>query len=248
MTKGFIIARALAVLTLGGAFTYTAVIASMPRSPLNVATRYATPTAADVTNTLHRLGLSPQHLTAAGVTAQQTTTLVSAMESTLNGEPGLIRSLEDDLGEAQRRCDTLTRLVRSGEATEQQRTDCAAAQAALVTARAALNEALDDLFADLTGGLDEAVCHRLTMLRANAATWDMPTEFLVVTRTDAQWLELRAALANERIAANMGEETGQGAQTILQNARSDASVALARTNLDNNLAAIQNAWNEALNP
>ncbi len=82
----------------------------------------------------------------------------------------------------------------------------------------------------------------LTAIRANAH-WKLPTEFLVVERTEAEWVELRAALANERIAARNEEAPNEQRQALLGTARANPAVAAAKTALDANLATVKQSWN-----
>lgn len=86
----------------------------------------------------------------------------------------------------------------------------------------------------------------LSTIRANRH-WGQPLEFLTITLTEPQRVELRECLANERISAENGEEPDQDAQAILAAYRANPAVSLADANLQANLSAVSNAWNQAVN-
>ena len=71
---------------------------------------------------------------------------------------------------------------------------------------------------------------------------------VVAERSEPAWVELRGALANERFAAQYGEEQDPAARTLLAITRADAQVAAARTGLDTNLTYLTASWNSALEP
>ena len=88
----------------------------------------------------------------------------------------------------------------------------------------------------------------LTQIRANRAvdhSQGFPIEFQVASRTEAQWVALRDALANEKQAIKYPDTLDQDAQTLLSTTRAEGAVAAARTALDANLPAVQTAWNTA---
>ena len=70
-------------------------------------------------------------------------------------------------------------------------------------------------------------------------------EFLVVDRSEAEWIQLREGLANERVAAKLGQAPDPIARAALAEFRSHPLVAAARANLDANLAVVTTAWEQA---
>src|SRR5262249_37480178 len=130
-------------------------------------------------------------------------------------------------------------------ATPQQVTACAAAGTLLAQCDTQYQAALQNAFNAATASLSTAQRTALTNIRANK-DWDVPTEFLLVNRPEAQWVLLRSALANERIAAAAGQPASADAQAALNTFRSQTQVAAAKAALDANLAATTTAWNQAL--
>jgi len=246
--NGLILLKALGVVIAAGALVWlgTWPLRSWTASRfLVVPASRITPTAAQVDVALRRAGLNPDALAACGVSVNETTAIVTAVRSALTTDPDLVEGPEETLGQEQKECDALLRLVRSGLASEQDINDCQTARTDADEARATRDGVLDDLFTDLIAGLDVDVRNRLTSVRGNAG-WDLPVVYKVVTRNEADWVHLRAALANERIAAKYGEDPDEAEQDFLSDVRSDAAVALAMTTHEAAIDDVTDAWNNAL--
>ena len=71
-------------------------------------------------------------------------------------------------------------------------------------------------------------------------------EFLLVDRTETEWVALHDALANEKIAPRYHETTAPQHAAVLGAARSANDVALAKTRLDTNLAAMTSGLHTAI--
>jgi hypothetical protein len=69
-----------------------------------------------------------------------------------------------------------------------------------------------------------------------------------VNRTQEEWVQLRDALANERIALEYEDTLDQAMQAQLAIWRSNESVAAATSGIGANLQAITTAWNAAMHP
>ncbi len=203
------------------------------------------PSGAQVAHGLLRAGLDPEALTAAGLSAGAVTTLISDAYGHLVDSPGVIDLADAAYAQAKPECDRLERLVRSGRANPEEINACVAARMAVTLAESQRESLLGDMFSAGTWGLSEAQRSTLAAIRSNS-NWDLPTEFLVVDHTEAEWVQLREALANERIAAKLGEDPDPGAQAILAQFRSNPLVAVARANLDANLDVVSSAWDQAL--
>ena len=185
-----------AQLALGGALVAGFSIAAARQfelnpSPINVAITYRMPTLFDVEVALRRVGISPESLTAAGVSAESIAGIVSRVDTLLTNDPGFIASPQGEHGYARTECDRLTRLIQSGQATQQDLIDCQTAATNAATHLAALNAALDDVFEEATSGLTQAQINTLSTIRTNAQSRRMPTEFLVITLDQSDWIRLR---------------------------------------------------------
>lgn len=76
-----------------------------------------------------------------------------------------------------------------------------------------------------TARLPTEVVQRLTMIESNRSR-EVPAAYRLLSRTDAQWVQLRDALTAERQAAGRNEETPQEA-AFLTDIRADPAVAAA---------------------
>ena len=198
----------------------------------------------DIRTSLMRAGLSPEALTAAGVTSNQIEGIVSDVEASDAWTGHALATADAAYAAAREDVDRLSRVVSSGTGTEQDVTDLAAAKTALASAETAQASALIALFtagkADLAGGTQT----KLATLRGNLGR-DVPTEFLAITRTDDQWLRLGKLLAHERVCAKTGEDPDEDAAVELAELRADTAVSAAKAYLDSNLPSVTAAWNTA---
>ncbi|MEW6747138.1 MAG: hypothetical protein AB1486_30755 [Planctomycetota bacterium] len=195
---------------------------------------------------LYRVGLSPEELTAAGVSEAAVGAVVAGVGGYLLDHPTALAQADQDCFSAKNDADRLGALVRSGLASPSEVTACSQALADLASAESARQAVLDALFAAGTAELSSTQQQTLARLRVNGAAWELPLEFLVVTRAEAEWVRLRAALANERIAAKNYEDPDAGDQAYLSSRRAEDAVAAAITGLETNLAGVRAAWEDAI--
>lgn len=193
---------------------------------------------------LLRAGLSPEALAAAGVSSASISSTLSAAAQSLAGSPDALATADAAYATARVNSDRLERLIQSGKGHEQEVAAYQVAKAALTTAEVQRQAVLDGIFAAATANLSSTQRTALTNLRANSS-WNLPREFLVVNRDQAEWVRLRDALANERISRKLGDEADAAAQAQLANWRAAPTVAAARTALDANLPQIRTNWNTA---
>jgi hypothetical protein len=190
---------------------------------------------------MHRTGLTPEALAAAGLGEAGTMSVGGAAQLANAGLVSSLRDLDHTVGQARNARDAAERKIQSGKASPEEIAAFPGLEQAFATASAARDTAVNGLFAAATEGLNSTQRATLTAIRANAH-WKLPTEFLVVERTEAEWVELRAALANERIAARNEEAPNQQCQALLGTARANPAVAAAKTALDANLATVKQSW------
>ena len=203
------------------------------------------PTSAQLAEALLRSGLTPEALTAAGASSNGTDTVIADVFFHLLENPGALGLADAAYANARRDSDRLKRLIQSGQGTSEDVDAYAAAKMALAFAESQRETVLGAIFAAATSGLSASETNTLAALRSNG-NWSLPTEFLVVDHAEAEWVQLREALANERIAAKLGEEPDPDAQALLATFRSDPLVAVAAANLDTNLPAVEAAWDTAV--
>ncbi len=190
---------------------------------------------------LHRTALTPEALAAAGLGEAGTMSVGGAAQLANAGLATSLRELDHAVGQARNARDAAERKIQSGKASPEEVAAFPGLEQAFAATSAARDTAVNGLFAAATEGLNSTQRATLTAIRANAH-WKLPTEFLVVERTEAEWVELRAALANERIAARNEEAPNQQCQALLGTARANSAVAAAKTALDTNLTVVKQSW------
>lgn len=194
---------------------------------------------------LLRAGVSPKALAAVGAPTQGLFGLVEAAQTHFTTNAATLTAADAGYATAKRESDRLRRLIESGKGTQEDVADYQTQSAALAAATAQQDSALNALFEATTAALTSE--QRASLRRIHAArTWGLPTEFLVVERSQQAWVELRSALANERFAAKYHETSDPAAQAVLASARSDAAVAAAATGIETNLAYVTASWTSAL--
>lgn len=203
------------------------------------------PAALELAAALCRAGLDPAPLAAGGVTSASVGALADNALEYLAAQPGVLDQADIACGEAAAECDQLLQLIRAGMATPQQLEGYPGAKVALAQATAQRQAAVQDFFDAATAGFTAAQRNTLTSVRGNRK-WELPVEFLVVDRSEPQWLQLRDALANERVAAKLGQPPDPGAQAALAEFRSHPLVAAAKANLDASLDVVTTAWEQAI--
>ena len=203
------------------------------------------PAASELTVALIRTGTGPEALAAAGLSPSGATTVVSNLRNFMIANPATLDVADAAFASAKQSVDELKRLIQSGQGAAEDVTAYNAAKTQLSLAKAQRQSVLDGFFTAATADLGQTQKDTLTALRGNG-DWDRPTEFLVLSHTDADWVELRDCLANERIAADQGEDPDPDAQTTLSDYRNAAAVTAAKANLDANLAVIAAAWDQAI--
>lgn len=198
---------------------------------------------------LRRVHLGPESLAAIGLNAQQTATLVGRARAGLSGSIVGFRAADQAFADAQRELDRLERLVRAGLGTEN---DLAAlntartAHAAAVAARQAqLDAVLNAGAGEGEGALSQPQLATLEIIRDNS-TWDIPIQYRCrAEATEAGWVALRDALADQRIAVRQSSSPSQASQAILNEWGSDPAVNAAAINLTS-LPDITSAYNNAI--
>jgi len=199
----------------------------------------------ELEGTLARIGINPTNLTAAGFTVNQAQTVAAAGAASVRSRIEAIRVADNLLATAQGEYARLRNLIQSGRATEQDRTAYAAARIAAAQARSAQASVLDSLFQAATTDLPAEPVTELQVLRTNSK-WNMDAPYLSVARTEAEWVALRDALADNRISSGLGATPDPRGQALLTNVNADPMVSAARTNIQNNLDGVTAAWNQAI--
>lgn len=203
------------------------------------------PPAVDALVPLIRCGLDAQALAAAGVSANQATVIAQNAKAAMQAAPTALSAADVAFASAQAAADTLQRKIQSGRASSEEVASYASIAAAAATKKSDREAVIAALLSAGTTGLDAGTIAKLQTIRTNRAAWDLPIEFLVVNRSQADWVKLRDALANERISAKFEEPADQALAAQLATWRADQTVAAAKTGLNSNLSLVDAALTAA---
>lgn len=203
------------------------------------------PEPGDLQVALIRAGLDADALAASGLTTQETTDVVEDFAVAMAAELDRLADADADYAEARVTTDALRRKVRSGLASEQEASDLQTAKFSLSTAESARQATLDDWFEAGTASLAGAKTATLATLRSNR-DWKLPVEFLVVDRSEEEWVAVRKALANERICAKYEDPPDVGMQASLATWRAAPACAAAKVAFDLNGDSVRAAWDAAI--
>lgn len=191
-----------------------------------------------------RAGLDAKALAAAGVSSGSIAAVVQAAANAAGEQASALATADANYASNRATADRLQRRIQSGHGDQEDVTAYQAACTARDSAATARETALAAIITGATAGLSSGQRSTLATIRANRS-WNLPLEFLVVNREQAEWVAVRDALANEKIAAKLGDEPDAASQTALGVWRANQAVAAARVSLDTNLAALTTAWNTA---
>ncbi|MFO0981426.1 MAG: hypothetical protein U1E76_06665 [Planctomycetota bacterium] len=192
---------------------------------------------------LTRVGLPSEPLAAAGVSTSATTDLVGRVETYLDAHPLVIDTADAGYATAKQNADRLERLVKSGLGRPEDVSAYQQAAQDLAAATSTRQQTLDAVFNAGTAALAENQKTIPAPPREPGRLWSAPLEFLVVvSRSESDWVHLKQALANEKIAPRYGEDPDPGDQQFLATCRADGAVVTAKSNLDTNLAGVKAAW------
>lgn len=199
------------------------------------------PPAVDVAVPLIRAGLDAKALAAAGVNATQATTIATDLKAALVAAPNALRDADLAYSSAKAASEAQKRKIESGKASDQEIASYVGLAAAESNAATARQTIIDGLFDAGTKSLSAQTITKLRTIRTNKAAWDFPTEFLIVDRTQSEWVQLRDALANEKVSAKYEDNLDQALASQLATWRAVSAVSTAKTGLNTNLALVEAA-------
>lgn len=218
-----------------------AAIPSEPNEPSESMPRATDPFAA----TLIRAGLHPDALAAVGLTAASIEGAIGHCRSACEGSDAPIADCDDAVAELRPRVDRLRREVRSGLASEDQVAELARLKTDLEAAKAGQDAALVEIQNGICETATEAQVATLRTIYANRR-WKFPVQYLVVERSEADWIRLRNCLGEERTAPELGDEIDEACARFLAEVRAHPAVQEATACLDANCSSVEFAWNSAL--
>lgn len=146
---------------------------------------------------LAQIGLSPDALAAIGASDDQVRTILTAARSLCDTRAADFDGAQASVEEAQKRHAYFADRVRRGLANDQDRTALRSAQAALSDALSNRDVVLSQVQAAIDAALTQAQRQHLANIVA-ARDVEVPVHYKLTRRTDAEWVQLRDRLSEER--------------------------------------------------
>lgn len=195
-----------------------------------------------------RLGIDAKAAAIAGVSAVQLQALIQNGIEYAQAEGEAIQSADAAVASARANLDQLERQASSGRLGRDPHATVEAARTQLRGALANRVSTLDAAFNEIAGDLSPSQVAMLRRIASNRQR-EVPVEFCVLDRTDAEWASLRAAFearASRRQVALAGITVPEVADdAVLTSAESDPTVVAARSALAN-VPALEQVWGQAI--
>jgi hypothetical protein len=188
----------------------------------------------EVAVVLHLLGIHPEGLAAAGFTGQACDALF---------DTGMVYCLQaerlDQLQIAHKNVNMASEKAVHPDAPGA--TDGQDRPITLEQAHTALADLESAGFTFVTANLDPGIASKLATIKANQH-WGLPSAYLIVNRSDEQWLALRGALCARRYANQHGLQLEPALVQILADAEGDPTVAQALVDAAGGLGSVTQSW------
>ncbi|MBX3322246.1 MAG: hypothetical protein KF757_04575 [Phycisphaeraceae bacterium] len=232
-------------LTIGSLTLSLLVILSALAIPRGMAS--SEPSTSDLGVLLHRLGLEPENLAAAGVQPNQVATLMQEAGEALAEVHDELLLAQVEFAAARRQIAALERALRSGTAPEgaasalsQARTSAAALESQIAAAHAGI-------FSAATSHLSSPVVNSIQRI-TSARRWGLPVQYSAAERSESAWVALRDALSQVRACAQRELEPDSACTNLIASENSRTEVAQAAAFLNAHLDGVKAAFHTALAP
>lgn len=229
-------ARIAAVVAVAIAGVATATVASLPKSAA-IKVKKAEPAPLIASHYLDVLGLSPDALTAAGLNAEMAAQIKVNLEAHLSSQGAGLATAIDAWGAAHREADLAQRAVQSSKGTVE---SMAARRTALASALANKDAAINAATTAALERFDSNIVATLARIKANRPN-NVPVQYLLVDRTDEQWLQLSDALSQKRTREHLHREMDADAAAVIAEADAEPATIAAVAAVSSSLAAIRQA-------
>jgi len=195
-----------------------------------------------VSEVARQSGLTPETLAASGATG----TLAAAVLTRIAQFPNEQLQLSEAQSAADLLCARVTQLraqLQLDPTNAQVAAQLRLAKTQLRVGREHIEAAGDAVTARAVAALPTAIASRLAASRDGRAS-RVPSEFWCVTRTQVEWIKLRADLTSERRALRLGRSLPSGPNGRLAQARAHPDVVAATQNLSTQLVSIRAAFEQ----
>ncbi len=199
----------------------------------------------DLRAALVRVGLGSAELTVVGADEVEVAAVVGAAREHLANSLTALHEADQAQSTLALQVAGLVRFAERGAASSGQVETLGTARSQLASAESSVQTALNNFFNAATAGLIENQRSMLITIRSNRAR-EVPLDFKLISRTDAQWLALRESLMQEQLGVRHGTPVSQGAVTLLSGTRGEEESLAARSQLSEQGGTNAEAWDAAV--
>lgn len=187
---------------------------------------------------LGEVGVTPTSLATVAATNEQVSTIVAGARGMCEGEGGAFGQAHVAHEQAAIAVSRLESKLARGGGSAQERAQLDTQRDQVAVLRSTRDEIVASVEQLVVGTLDAEQRAAWQNIRA-AGHVNLPEPFKVIARTDAEWINLRDQLSEERVQAEQGQPVAQPREIELE-------VQVAQTALEARFASVRTAWRQAL--
>jgi len=197
---------------------------------------------ADVEVMLLRIGITPDGLAAAGLNSTTVQAALANEHAALDDATALLVAHDGTCSTLKVEVDGLRRLIGSGEASADEIARMAIAKVELASATNARQTFLMTVCMALCEHFNGTAATCIDQLASSKRWKTIPVEYRTQERTEAQWIEIRNALAAKRTHEKAGLAVPEEVTQFLATLNSDQQVATATSSCNSNLPGVDAMW------
>jgi hypothetical protein len=187
------------------------------------------------------LGLSPEVLAAAGVSAQMTDGLLDEIDAYLEEHKSSLLAMISAFEQKKQAVSELAERVQTGSATQDEVSNLSTVQSQADQASSDLAAARGDLLASVTAGWSSDQRGAVTRILANRK-FGLGVTYAAIPLNETGAVALRNALATERQANRASTEVPTEVASVLSQARATTEYQAAAAGVSTSLVGIKSAW------
>lgn len=203
-------------------------------------------TVAQLRTLVARMGLHPEIVATAGLTADQATAVIGRLRGHYADLDPDLESATSALNTATAQAESLRRKIVAGKGSADDVTARATACSQAASAAQSLATARANVMSDLSEVIGSDAVQAIATIQGNQKWTAVPMYFRVISRSQADWLSLREAIASRDTSTRVGETPADGALSIISDAEANGTVSAAKT-ASQNTSAVAAAMTTAIN-
>lgn len=194
-----------------------------------------------------RLGLSAEAVTAAGLDAGQVTAVIERLRAKYADFVPALEMAANSQHAAGIESERLRAKIVAGRGSDADVAALAASNAQAASASRSLAAAQEAIMGDLQSIVGAQQIRSIGTIQGNHSWNGIPLHFRVVTRSEAEWVALRNAIASRDVSARRGESPSSSSLAVISAAESDGAVVAAKARLQADTGSVAAALTTAIN-